>query len=69
MAWKLTPLGESRALRTDVVRDPENAVIALMYEQKDSLEIEEIAGETRMDEESAERVLRRLASKRYVKEI
>lgn len=69
MAYKLTPLGESRALRTDTVRDPENAVVTLMYEQKDALEIEEIAGETRMNEDSAERVLKRLISKGYVKEI
>ena len=69
MAWKLTPLGESRALRADTVKDPENAVIALMYEQKDALEVEEIAGETRMTEESAEKVLTRLTSKGYVKEV
>lgn len=69
MAYKLTPLGESRALRVDTVKDPENAVISLMYEQRDALESHEIAGETNMDEESAERVLRRLISKGYVREV
>ena len=69
MAYKLTPLGESRALRTDRVKDPENAVIAFMYEEKDAIEIEEVAGETHMSEESASRVLTRLVSKGYVKEI
>jgi len=69
MAYKLTPLGESRALRTDRVKDPENAVIAFMYEEKDALEIEEIAGETRMNEDSAGRILSRLISKGYVKEV
>jgi len=69
MAYRLTPLGESRALRVDIVRDPENAVITLMYEKKDSLEVEEVAGETRMSEEAAERVLQRLINKGYVKEV
>lgn len=69
MAYRLTPLGESRALRVDIVRDPENAVITLMYEQKDSLEVEEVAGETNMSEEATERILQRLISKGYVKEV
>ena len=69
MAYRLTPLGESRALRVDTVKDPENAVLAYMYEEKDALEIEEIAGETRMNEESAGRVLARLVSKGYIKEV
>ncbi len=69
MAYRLTPLGESRALRVDVVRDPENAVITLMYEDKDALEVEEIAGETRMSEETTGRILSRLVSKGYVKEV
>ncbi len=69
MAWRLTPLGESRALRVDTVKDPENAVVTLLYEQKDALEVEEIAGETRMSEESTGRVLSRLVSKGYVKEV
>jgi len=68
-AWKLTPLGESRALRTDRVRDPENAIVTLLYEEKDALETEEIAGETRMNEDSVGLVLKRLVSKGYVKEI
>ena len=69
MAYKLTPLGESRALRVDTVRDPESAVITFMYEDKDALEVEEIAGETRMNEEATERILSRLVSKGYVKEV
>ena len=69
MAYRLTPLGESRALRIDAVRDPENAIITLMYEERDALEIEEIAGETRMSEESTERVVSRLVNKGYVKEV
>jgi len=69
MAYKLTPLGESRALRTDMVKEPENAIVAYMYEERDALEIEEIAGETRMDEETVGRILSRLVSKGYVKEL
>jgi len=68
VAYRLTPLGSERALRIDRAKDPETAVLALLYEQKDALEVEEIAGETRMSEESAERVLTRLVNKGYVKE-
>jgi predicted transcriptional regulator len=69
VAYKLTPLGSERALRTDRAKDPETAVLALLYEQKDALEAYEVAGETNMSEEAAERVLRRLVSKGYVKEV
>lgn len=69
MAYRLTPLGENRALRIDKALDPGNAVIAYMYETKDPLEVEEIAGELRMNEETAERILNRLVSTGYVKEV
>ncbi len=70
MAYKLTALGESRARRIDRAFDPEGAIIALLYERGDALEVEEIAGETRMDEETAVRVLNRLVNaKKYLKEV
>ncbi len=69
MAHKLTPLGERRALRVDVVRDPENAVLALLYEEREALEAEEIAGETRMTEEATERVLSRLENRGLTKQV
>jgi len=69
VAYKLTPLGESRAQRVDRAFDPEGAILAFMYEEKDALELEEIAGETRMNEETTGRVVNRLVSKGYVKEI
>jgi len=69
MAYKLTPLGENRARRIDKSLGPEGAIIAFMYEEKDALELEELAGETRMNEETTGRVVNRLVSKGYVKEI
>ena len=67
-AFHLTPLGERRALRVDPLRGPEEAVITILYEQKDALEASEIAGEVRMDEAAAERILTRLVNRGYVKE-
>jgi len=69
VAYKLTSLGESRARRIDRSFEPEGAIIAFMYEEKDALELEEIAGETRMNEETTGRVVNRLVSKGYVKEV
>jgi len=69
MAYKLTPLGEGRALRVDKASDPESAIVAYMYEEKDALELEEIAGETHMSDEAAGRVVTRLISAGYVKEL
>ena len=69
MAYKLTNLGESRALRVGTVKDPENAVLTYLYEEKDSVELEEIAGETHMDDDVTERVVNRLVGKGYVKEV
>ena len=69
MSYKLTAKGESKALRVDNVDDPEIAILTLLYEQKDELELAEIAGETRMTEESAERVLKRLVNDNFVREV
>lgn len=69
MAYKLTPKGESKAIRLDRVDGPESAILTLLYEQKDELEIAEIAGETRMSEGATERVLHHLESDNYVKEV
>ena len=68
MAFKLTPLGENRARKIDRSINAESAVITFMYETKDPVEVEEVAGETRMTEESSEKVLNRLISAGYVKE-
>lgn len=69
MAYKLTAKGESRALRTDGANTAEDAVLILMYEQKDALELEEIAGEAHLTPEVAERVLNRLSMNQYLKEV
>ncbi len=69
MAYKLTPLGETMARRVQISKGPENAVMVFMYGIHEPVEIEEIAGETRLTDETAERVMTRLVSMRYVKEI
>ena len=71
MAYKLTPLGDSKVLRIGEPRSPEDAILVFMYEQKDALNVEEIAGETRLPEEQTQRILNRLSSgdSKYVKEV
>ena len=69
MSYKLSPLGEVRAMRVGAVRDPENAVLYFMYETKDPVELEEILDETHMDDATATKVVGRLAAKGYIKEV
>jgi DNA-binding IscR family transcriptional regulator len=69
MSYVLAAKGETRALRVENTKDAEGAIIAYLYVEKDPLELEQIAGETRMDEEPCRRVLQRLVNLGYVKEV
>jgi len=69
MSYKLTALGEGRALHVGQVKDPENAVISFMYYVRDPVEFEEIMDETHMDDATGQKLLKRLVDKGYVKEV
>ena len=70
MAYSLTPKGKSAAEHLSRVQDPEGAFIAYLYEHPgEPIEVEELIGETRVDDEIGLRVLSRLIAKEYVKEV
>jgi len=69
MSWKLSPLGENHARRVSTVKEPENAVLCFMYETKDPVEMDEILDETHMDDSTAQKVMSRLTTKGYIKEV
>ena len=70
MAYTLTPKGKSVAEHLSRVRGPESAFIAYLYEHPDELvEVEELIGETRVEDETGLRVLNRLITRGYVKEV
>jgi DNA-binding IscR family transcriptional regulator len=69
MAYKLSPLGENRAKKIERQLNTESTIMCFMYENKDPVEVEEVAGETHMTEEQAQKVLNRLVSAEYVKEV
>lgn len=70
MAYTLTLKGKSVAEHLSRVQDPEGAFIAYLYEHpNEPVEIEELIGETRVDDEIGLRVLNRLITREYVKEV
>ena len=69
MAYKLTPLGETRAMRIGASRDPESSTLYFMYDSKGPVELDEILDETHMDDVTAQRVVGRMVTKGYVKEV
>jgi len=69
MSYKLTALGEGRALHVGHVKVPENAVSSVMYDVRDPVEFEEIMDETHMDDATGQKLLKRLVDKGYVKEV
>ena len=69
MAYKLSPLGESRARRVVETRGPEDSILNFLYETKDPVEFDEILDETQMDDLTAKRTVNRLIVKEYIKEV
>ena len=69
MSYKLTAVGEGRALHVGQVKDPENAVLSFMYDVREPVEFEEIMDETHMDDTTGQKLLKRLIDKGYVKEV
>ena len=70
MAYILSGIGENRAMRVAVSKNSEDAVLSFMYMTKsDPVEIEEILDETHMDDATARKVMGRLVTKGYVKEV
>ena len=69
MAYSLTPKGKNVAEHSSRVRDAEGAFLAYLYEHVDPIEIEELIGETRIDDEIGLRTINRLITKGYVKEV
>lgn len=67
-ALALTPLGKNEAENTQA-SGPEFAVLSFLYESNGPVDFEEICDATRMDEEKASMVVRRLISKGYIKEL
>ena len=69
MPYKLTPLGNSVAVRIPRVDSPENAVLVYLYEHPEPVEVEELVGELRTTENLVLMVLNRFINKEYVKEL
>ena len=68
MAFELTGYGEQEAAKIEGVNTPERAVVVYLYEMKRPVEFDEILGETRMSDEKALHVMRRLVNGGYVVE-
>lgn len=68
MSFALTSRGEQEALKINQVTSPESAVLVYMYEIKRPAEVEDIQEETRMSDEKALKVLRRLENGGYISE-
>jgi len=69
MSYRLTPLGESRARKVAQTHDPEGAILDFLYRTKDPVDFNEILDETQMDDSTATKVVNRLITKEYVKEV
>lgn len=69
MSYRLTPLGENKARRVVQTRDPEDAILDFLYRVKDPVEFDEILDETQMDDSTARKVVNRLVTKEYIKEL
>lgn len=69
MPYKLTPLGNSVAVKTPRADTPENAVLVYLYEHPEPVEVEELVGELRTTENLVLMVLNRFINKEYVKEL
>ncbi len=69
MAYTLTPKGKNVAEHVSRVKDAESAFLAYLYEHGEPVEVEELIGETRVEDEIGLRVLNRLITKEYVKEV
>ena len=69
MSYSLTPKGTHAAEHVSRVSDVEGAFLAYLYEHDESVESDELIGETRVDDEVGLRVLNRLIAKGYVKEV
>ncbi len=68
MAYSLTPQGKGVAEHVSRVQDTESAFLSYLYEQGEPVEVEELIGETRVDDEVGLRVINRLIGKGYIKE-
>ena len=69
MAFQLTARGEAEAVKVNRPMGPETTVIAFLYREGRPTEAEDIMEETRMGEEKATRVLKRLINLGYVEEV
>lgn len=69
MAYTLTPSGKNAAEHVSRVKDAEGAFLAYLYEHSEPTEVEELIGETRVDDEVGLRVLNRLIARGYAKEV
>lgn len=69
MAYSLTPKGKSTAEHVSRVQDVESAFLTYLYEHSEPVEVEELIGETRVDDEVGLRALNRLIARGYVKEV
>ncbi len=69
MAYSLTTKGKSASEHISRIEDVEGAFLAYLYEHDKPVEIEELIGETRVDDEIGLRVLSRLIAKEYIKEV
>ncbi len=69
MAYSLTPKGKVVSEHVSRVKDVESAFLSYLYEHDEPVEVEELIGETRVDDEIGLRVLNRLIAKGYIKEV
>jgi len=68
-AIALTPLGKQTAENTSSGSSPEFAVLSMLYETNGPVDFEEICDETRMSEEKASMIVRRLIGRDLVREV
>lgn len=69
MAYTLTPKGKIEAEHVSRAAGAEEAFVTYMYENSEPVEIEELIGETRVEDEVGLRVVSRLIMRGYVKEV
>ncbi len=71
MAFILTPMGKTLALKHTNVNDPEDAVICYLYEHNEPIEVDELAGELRTTEDNIMKITNRLLNMEspFIKEV
>jgi len=69
MAFQLTEQGKRSAEKIEEPRDPETTVIAFMYSIGTPVEMEEIQGRLRTNDEKTLRIMDRLKNTGFVEEV